>query len=42
MDGALSNGGAARAMCSPRQPNTSTSQALEELRSDDFPGDDGL
>lgn len=42
MDAALSNGGAARATCSPGKLSTGTSQALEEMRSDDFLGDDGL
>lgn len=42
MDAALSNGGAARATCSPGKLSTGTSQALEEMRSGDFLGDDGL
>ena len=42
MDAALSNGGAARSTCSPGQPSTSTSETLEEMRSDDSLGDDGL
>ena len=42
MDAALSSGGVARAMCSPGQPSTSTSQTLKGMRLDDFLGTDGL
>lgn len=42
MDAALSNGGAARATCSPGKLSTGTSQDLEEMRSGVFLGGDGL